>query len=268
MTITIITVTFNAGNALERTIQSVISQDYPDIEYIIIDGGSRDSTLNVIEKYKKSISYWISEPDEGIYDAMNKGINMASGAWVNFMNSGDCFINNHIVSYFASLMDDSLKCIYGNVIRCYNNHKERLYPIKKKSPDAADFILTGIDHQGAFIHKSLFQKYGLYDTRYRLAADSVFFMKTIGINREPCKYIDIDVALFMMNGASTLHHAEYMEEKGKAFEETFGIFKTYVLELAEYRKSRLIRTLLQIRLFVKRTGVGRRIKKLLNIKLI
>lgn len=95
--ITIVTVTFNAIGCLEKTINSIIEQNYSNLEYIIIDGGSIDGTIDIIHKYETKISCWISEPDHGIYDAMNKGIHLASGEWINFMNAGDQFASSDIL---------------------------------------------------------------------------------------------------------------------------------------------------------------------------
>ena len=96
--VTIVTVTYNAEEYLEQTIKSVIKQDYPNIEYIIIDGASSDRTVEIIKEYQKYISYWTSEPDSGIYDAMNKGIDIATGEWINFMNAGDSFVEKNTIS--------------------------------------------------------------------------------------------------------------------------------------------------------------------------
>ena len=101
--ITVITVVYNCHDTIEATILSVINQTYDNVEYIIIDGGSKDGTVDVIKKYQDQINYWVSEPDEGIYEAMNKGIDKASGDWINFMNSGDSFTSDKVLnSIFAS----------------------------------------------------------------------------------------------------------------------------------------------------------------------
>ena len=95
--ITVVTVVFNGEATLEQTIQSVVNQTYDNVEYIIVDGGSKDRTLDIIKKYEDRIDYWQSEPDKGIYDAMNKGIELANGDWINFMNSGDSFYNECVI---------------------------------------------------------------------------------------------------------------------------------------------------------------------------
>lgn len=265
MKISVITVAFNTGNALERTIQSVISQDYPLIEYIIIDGGSKDSTVDVIEKYINNISYWVSEPDEGIYNAMNKGIAVATGEWLIFMNAGDHFVNNHVINKIIPyLKEKDLQIVYGNVIRFYKSHKERTYPLRVENPDIVDFVLSGIDHQAAFIRKSLFDKYGLYDEQYKLAADSIFFMRTLGIHKEKCKYVNVDVANFIMGGSSSTQYQTYMKERKAAFDKELSPYTKYIFELAEYRKSTLLRTLLSIRLKIKESGLGGKMKKIMN----
>lgn len=109
MKISIITVCFNAVGVIEKTILSVISQTYNDVEYIIIDGGSTDGTLDIVKKYENYIAYWISEPDSGIYNAMNKGVKYATGLYCNFMNAGDFFINEKVLeNIFTSNRNEDL----------------------------------------------------------------------------------------------------------------------------------------------------------------
>ena len=117
--ISIVTVSYNAVATIEQTILSVINQTYSNIEYIIIDGGSTDGTLDVIKKYADKIAYWVSEPDKGIYDAMNKGIKVATGEWINFMNCGDYFVaNNTLESVFGSgKIYKKAEILYGDSIQ-------------------------------------------------------------------------------------------------------------------------------------------------------
>ena len=113
--ITIITVSYNAATSIEPTILSVINQTYPNIEYIVIDGGSNDGTVDIIKKYQNKISYWVSEPDKGIYDAMNKGIRMATGDWINFMNAGDTFFcDTSLNLLFIPEPESDIDIIYGD----------------------------------------------------------------------------------------------------------------------------------------------------------
>lgn len=112
--ITIVTVTYNCVNDIEATIQSVLSQDYPNLEYIIVDGASTDGTVDIIRQYDGEISRWISEPDNGLYDAMNKGIRMATGQWINFMNAGDSFCDNQVISNLFDSLPHGKKVVYGN----------------------------------------------------------------------------------------------------------------------------------------------------------
>ena len=113
--ITVVTVVYNGGTTLEQTIQSVVNQTYKNVEYIIIDGASTDETLDIIKKYEDKIDYWQSESDKGIYDAMNKGICLATGEWINFMNSGDIFSSNRVLErVFSFNIEENVKIIYGD----------------------------------------------------------------------------------------------------------------------------------------------------------
>lgn len=121
--ISVITVCYNSKDDIERTILSVISQTYENIEYIIIDGGSTDGTIDIIRKYSDRIAHWISEPDRGIYDAMNKGIQLANGEWLNFMNSGDIFVDNSVIEKKLSKeLPEDIDFIYSDYY-CKRNNK-------------------------------------------------------------------------------------------------------------------------------------------------
>ncbi len=263
--ITIVTVCYNAVNVLEKTIMSVLEQTYPNIEYIIIDGASTDETPNIIKKYNDNISFWSSEPDSGIYDAMNKGIRKSTGMWINFMNAGDTFSSSDTIEKMAHNLSDDYMVVYGNVIKCYEHYKIKDSGIKKMKIDAIDFFLDGINHQTAFIRKSMFDKYGLYDTKYRLASDWQFFMKVVGLGGEKAKYVDLDVALFKMDGASTNYKNQYKYEQCAIQKHEYGKYYIYMEELSEYRKSDLLRILLKCRLYIKRIGLGHKIKTIFKL---
>lgn len=170
--VTVITVTYNCKNDIEETIQSVLNQDYENLEYIVIDGSSKDGTIDVIEKYHNRISVFISEPDKGIYDAMNKGLRLATGKWINFMNAGDTFNNKHVVSdIFHDISKISnRKVIYGKTLSVKNDGTT-----KETFTDFKD--LPGvIDWYQPYVHQSVFYNIEdksdcMYDLRYRICAD-------------------------------------------------------------------------------------------------
>jgi glycosyltransferase involved in cell wall biosynthesis len=172
--ISVVTVVFNGQFFLEKTIQSVIRQNYKNIEYIIIDGGSIDRTLDIIKKYDKQIDYWVSEPDNGIYDAMNKGIDLASGQWINFMNAGDCFYANEVINELLLEIDWQDKdFIYGD-------HEVEYFNKKKKIVKAGSIskIWKGSQfcHQSVFTRLDQHKKYK-FDLSYHIGADFKFFYK-------------------------------------------------------------------------------------------
>lgn len=183
--ITIITVVYNGENFLEETIKSVINQNYGNLEYIVIDGNSTDGTLDIIKKYENKIDFWLSESDKGIYDAMNKGVEHSNGDWLNFMNVGDTFYSNKVLSKIFGNGEIPYDVIYGNSF-CNGNE------IKPKSllkiPIRMPFC-----HQASFVRKSCFDMYK-FDLSYKLIADGVFFYrikksrKFNYINEVICKY--------------------------------------------------------------------------------
>lgn len=170
--ITIITVCYNASKYIEETILSVINQTYSNIEYIIIDGGSTDGTVDIIKKYADKIAYWVSEPDKGIYDAMNKGIVKASGEWINFMNSGDTFFSNETISLINFEKAINSLIIYGDNINILNDN---INTYRKASK------LTNIKYGMIFCHQSSFvrntnNKDIIFDSHYKICADYNLFL--------------------------------------------------------------------------------------------
>ena len=172
--ISIVTVTYNCENCIEDTIKSVISQDYTNVEYIIIDGASKDGTMSIIKKYEGYISYLVSEPDKGIYDAMNKGLKQATGDWVFFLNAGDNFHSMNTLSSipFEQRESDTMVCgIIGNVLLKKKGKIEEWR--NKRSPF---FMSTkrmrnmGFSHQGVFVKTKLAQEVG-FDSSFKLCAD-------------------------------------------------------------------------------------------------
>jgi glycosyltransferase involved in cell wall biosynthesis len=190
--ITIVTVTYNAEDLLEATILSIINQSYKNIEYIIIDGASTDKTIEIIKKYEDSISYWISEPDEGIYYAMNKAIKKASGKWINFMNAGDTFFDLDTVEYVMNHRSSYAELIYGNF-----QIKES--GVVRKAWDKSQWhFFMPFCHQTLFTRTTI-MKEELFDTSFKLAADHNFIIKMY-VEQKIFDYIDKTLVIFTLGG--------------------------------------------------------------------
>ncbi len=168
MKISIITIVFNDVKHIEKTIRSVLGQDIQDLEYIIIDGGSTDGTVEIIEKYLDSIDIFISEKDNGIVDAFNKGIQKASGDIIGLVNSGD-FLEKGTLQKVSDEFkkDSSIDVVYGNVQYWSDDQKEYLY--KASHHLLAKFM--SINHPAVFVRKELYNRYGLFDNTYKVAMD-------------------------------------------------------------------------------------------------
>lgn len=186
--ISIITVVYNNVEEIEQTILSVLNQTYPTIEYIIIDGGSTDGTIDYIKKYSPQISYWISEPDKGIYDAMNKGILKASGEWVNFMNSGDLFFSEKTLTDVFTHVSADMDVVWGDTLI---KRRKRLQ-IKKGKWKENEF--SDLCHQSVFVRTALMKQYN-FDVKYKIAADLNLLYKLYMLG---CKfqYIPVIISIF------------------------------------------------------------------------
>lgn len=193
--VSVITVVRNCSLTIENTILSVIKQENINIEYIIIDGISTDGTVELIRKHEDSIDYWISESDKGIYDAMNKGILLAKGHWIIFMNSGDTFVaDNTLQEIFKRQFDDNLDIIYGDTVFDYLNKK--MYVIPQK--------LDNIEWNLPFCHQSVFVKRlvlneNLFDLNFKIAADYAQFLSLFR-QKKIFQYIPLAVANYALEG--------------------------------------------------------------------
>jgi len=199
--ISIITINFNDVAGLKKTMTSVLDQTYGNIEYIIIDGGSTDGSKEYIETHHESLAYWVSEPDTGIYNAMNKGIDKATGDYLLFLNSGDTFYTESVIADSLKLMQENLDIYYGNVLRHYVNGKKVLktYP---NNLSFSFFIDSSLPHQALYAKRSLFDKIGYFNENYVIAADWEFLTCAICKNNCTYGYLDMIISNFDMSGIS------------------------------------------------------------------
>lgn len=194
MKLSIITVNYNDAIGLERTIKSVISQTYHDFEFIIIDGGSTDESIEVVKKYKEHIDYWVSEHDGGIYCGMNKGLHQAQGEYVNFMNGGDCFYSPQVLEQIFSLG------IETDIIT--GTHVGSPHPnIGKNGVTMYDLCTGAIDHQASFIKREVALRHP-YDEKYKIVSDWKFFIEALIIDNCTFYYTDTIVVNVDMSGIS------------------------------------------------------------------
>ncbi|UWN77404.1 glycosyltransferase [Bacteroides caccae] len=206
--ISVVTICYNAKNDLEKTILSVLSQTYQDIEYIIIDGGSTDGTVDIIHKYSERLFYWISEPDKGIYDAMNKGMDRATGSWINFMNAGDTFCDNEVIKNIFGYNDLSdYSVIYGD---CYVSKLNQLQYLKASSMKKVH-VQMPFCHQSSFIRKTRLR----FSIDLKIAADYQMIYEYYRMNGiSSFLYISKPISVFDATGISTTNNNLLQKEYG------------------------------------------------------
>lgn len=213
MKLSIITVNFNDAEGLERTIKSVISQTFRDYEFIIIDGGSIDGSVGIINQYEKYIDYWVSEPDGGIYSGMNKGLRRAKGDYLNFMNGGD--------SYHSSDVLEKIFALGSNADIITGNHSENgLRNVGKDGVTMLDLYKWAIDHQASFIKRDIALRHP-YDEKYRIVSDWKFFIEALIFDNCTFYYTDINVVDVDMKGISNTDFELDKKEREAVLHEFF-----------------------------------------------
>ena len=237
MKISVITVCYNAQNTIERTIQSVLNQTYQDIEYIVVDGASTDSTLQILQQYQDKLKY-ISEPDNGLYDAMNKGIKMATGEYVMLLNADDKFYDNEVVGKFAKMCEEKqTDLIYGNLAFL---NKGNISVQKHKSLNKIYLIKNTPQQPATFYKKSVFEKVGFFDTQFRIVADQEWFLRAFLKFHISAFWLDETVTLFSTEGLSNnpYHEQKHEAERQKMFSLYFGKFEfIFYSFVAKYLRS-------------------------------
>lgn len=209
MKISLITITFNSASTLHDTMQSVLLQTYSDVEYIVVDGASQDNTIDIIKEYEPRFEgrmRWISEPDNGLYDAMNKGICMATGDIVGIINSDDFYHRTDVIEQVAkAFQDKAVQAVYGDVrfVNPDNLDKTvRYYSSKNFSPRRFRYGFMPA-HPTFFTYREYFKEWGYYKTDYKIAADYELLTRFLYTHRLKSKYLDLDFMKMRVGGAST-----------------------------------------------------------------
>ena len=198
MKVSIITVVYNAVRTIEQTIKSVLCQSYKNIEYIIIDGGSTDGTLDVIAKYRDILAYFVSEPDGGIYDAMNKGIKKATGDIIGLLNADDWYEPNAIEAVVKGFEYSAADVVYGKMILINKDGTKKNH--ERKTPEMLLESMC-LPHPATFLRKETYEKYGLFDTSFRIAADYELMLR-LYVNGASFFAVDDILTNFRMTGVS------------------------------------------------------------------
>lgn len=206
MKISLITVVYNNEKKIRETIESVLSQKNIDLEYIIIDGASNDNTLNIINEYADRISLVISEKDEGIYDAMNKGVNKATGDIIGILNSDDIFYDEYVLNNLCRVFINNPKVdiVYGNILYVdYNNTNKIIRNWISKDYTSNFFKNANVPpHPSTFVKKSVYEKVGNYNQKYHNASDYDFLFRILEIHKITSKYINSYFVKMRVGGAS------------------------------------------------------------------
>lgn len=206
MKISVITVAYNAEKTIGDTILSVLEQDHPEIEYIIIDGASTDGTMSIVERFREKIAVIVSEPDKGIYDAMNKGISLATGDVVGILNADDFYLDGHVLSRVAEAMqDENVGAVFADLVYIRPENLSR--PFRRYSSkrfDPSKFAYGWMPaHPTFFLRRRYYEAYGLYKTDYRIAADYELLIRMLYVHRVPYVYIPEVLIKMRLGGAST-----------------------------------------------------------------
>jgi len=228
MRVTIITVCYNRKNTIAKAIQSVLEQNYNDIEYIVIDGNSTDGTKEIIETYRDKISQYISEPDKGMYDAINKGLKLATGDIIGLMHSDDEFYDKKVISRIASRFDSEkyTEGVYGDGVYVSNDKQERLI----RNRIGGIFSLKKVKkgwlplHPTVYLKKNIIDKYGLYNLDFKIASDTEFLLRYLYKYEIKMSYVDSYIVKMRMGGMSTSFKRAF-----EVLQEDYRIYKFHGL---------------------------------------
>lgn len=259
MKLSIITINYNNAEGLRKTLASVASQTYADIEHVIVDGGSTDGSVEVIREYEQSLASrlsplasnlkWVSEKDTGIYNAMNKGIRMATGEYIEILNSGDILFDANVTQRMIEHLDqinsqneNPIGILYGNMIKV-NTQGKVVGKSGYTEYSLRQFYSSTLNHDCAYIRRDLFEEYGLYDEQLKIVSDWKWYLQAIGLGKVKPEYVDIDVTIFDDGGISETNLALRNAERRKVLEEVLPPavlwdYDTHAFEMEQMKRLR------------------------------
>lgn len=273
--LSIITINFNNAIGLDKTLKSVLSQTSTDYEYIVVDGGSNDTSCQVIRDKRLELNgvaevngikvTCISEPDNGIYHAMNKGIRMAKGEYVQFLNSGDCLVDEHVVEKMLfqlqvtsykleektrkdSRFKIQVSILYGNMLKQMPKGLLKDKGFAGRQPTMLDFYTGTLNHSPAYIKRSLFDDFGLYDESLKIVSDWKWYLQSIVFGDTVLTYVDIDVSIFDMNGISTVNTILEKKERSEVLDSLlpknvlldYGKYSIYIRQIERIQRYKIV----------------------------
>ncbi len=240
MRVSIITSCYNSESYIRSAIEAVLNQDYADIEYLVIDGGSKDSTMDIVRSYEPEFAgrlKWISEPDNGLYDALNKGLKMATGKIVGLLNSDDFFTNNRIISQIVDeFRNTDCEAVYGDIHFVHPADLTKCVRYYSSAVFRRPLMRIGFmpAHPTFYAYKHLFDQFGYYKTGYKIAADFELLLRFIYVNKIKTRYLPVDFVTMRTGGMSTESlnsHKIIMQEHLRAFKETGLFTNRFILSL-------------------------------------
>ena len=233
--LSVITINRNNPVGLEKTMKSVSSQSFRNFEYIVIDGASTDNSVDIIKKYAPEFENlkWVSEPDKGIYNAMNKGLRMATGDYIQVLNSGDVLAEKDVVERMFSALEKKgyPEILYGNMLKSFPDGRlTRDRGFAGKTPTMMDFIRGTLNHDPVYIKKSLFDRFGYYREDLPITADWRWYVEAIPFGGVKPVYVDLDVTVFDMTGVSETQIEKRERERDEELQRILypGIYQDYM----------------------------------------
>ena len=218
--ISIITAVFNNKNTIEDCMNSVLSQSHPDLEYLIVDGGSTDGTLDVIREYEERISKYVSGPDRGIYDALNKGLRLATGDVIGFLHADDLYANDMVIERVASeMVKHNVDSCYGDLLYVDKNNTGRVIRHWKSRPYESGLFKRGWmpPHPAFFVKKEIYGKYGCFDTDFKIAADYELMLRFLEKHKVSTHHIPEVLVKMRVGGASNKSIVNLMRKSSEDY---------------------------------------------------